>query len=217
MLPAMKSTTIALPVVPFFSLTTEQIHDHAWKQWKEVLDRLPACDPVQGPWIAGGSVRRFLLGDNFCAKDIDYFCASKQQFNMVCAKLETSMDAALLQETVDHRTYTVFLSEDAEDDEGLTIQVIKKRFCPTLVDHLKQFDFTICQTGWDGKEFCLSIRAYHHLSEMRLSLTGTIQSASASWMRVLKYTQQGFIVTTDTLETLIEHVGKDGDDGEGEY
>lgn len=199
MLPAMQSSIISLPTSPFFPLTTAQMNSYAMEVWLEVIDQLPKCDPAKGPWIAGGSVRRLLLGQDPFTKDIDYFCVDKQQYNIICSRLCLTDDALLIQETKDHSTYEVLL----EDDLKVKVQVVKTRFRPTLQAHLEAFDFTMCQTGWDGENFLLSLRGYRALEEKELILTGALHNVMGSWVRLLKYAQQGFTPTVDTMRHLI--------------
>lgn len=183
------------------------IHESTFNTtWRAVMRQLPSCYPKQGPWIAGGCVRRFLMQESPWKADINYFCADKQQFNITCAKLET-IDAQLILETKDHKTYrfkyTVH-SPMTQEVTPLTIQVIRSRYKPTLQEHMNEFDFTICQTGWDGQTFHVSLAALQDLEHNTLRTTGRHHSPVGSYMRVLKYHKQGFRPSVECLMNLIE-------------
>lgn len=188
----------------FVSLTDDHIPMGAWKTWIHNIDQLPICHPTKGPWIAGGAVRRFLLEqDPWCA-DIDYFCQDLQQFHLLCSRLE-SMGAHLSESTEHHQTYRV---EAGPTTPTLTIQVVRSRFCPTLHAHLDQFDFTICQTGWNGEHFILSMSGILDMSTKTVNCTGVFHAPAHSWTRLLKYYTQGFTPSQTCIATLLTEAQK---------
>ncbi len=183
----------------YVTLTEDHIPIDAWKTWSHNIDQLPICYPTKGPWIAGGAVRRFLLEqDPWCA-DIDYFCTDLQQFHVLCSRLE-SMDAQSIDSTDHHNTY---LFETNPHSPPLRIQIVRSRFKPTLQAHLDEFDFTICQTGWNGDHFVLSPQSVMDLKRQELNCTGTFHSPAGSWMRIIKYAKQGYTPSQKCITTLL--------------
>lgn len=212
MLPVMTATMVPLPIQgSMVTIGLDQVLPDRLKSWQQVIAQLPACDPVKGPWIAGGAVRRFFFNTDPFQKDLDYFCASREQFDILCARVECQ-EATLLKVTKDHATYLVTLPTGS-----VTIQIVKTRFRPSLEAHLMEFDFTLCQTGWNGRQFVFSVRAYHHLGDRLICLAGPIHSVSGSWLRLLKYAQQGFTIHPSTITSLVERAIEEGDDSDGTY
>jgi hypothetical protein len=162
------------------------------------------CHPTKGPWIAGGAVRRFLLEQDPWSADVDYFCTDLQQFHLLCSRLE-NMDARPIDSTDHHNTY---LFDSGPATPPLTIQIVRSRFKSTLHEHLNEFDFTICQTGWNGEHFELSMSSIIDLKRQELNCTGSFHSPQGSWNRIIKYHKQGYTPSQACIETLLTEAQK---------
>ncbi len=174
--------------------------------WVEFLKDLYPCQSERGPWIAGGAVRRLLMGDDFLGGDLDYFCASETQWNQVVQFFDNHIQCGA---KTDCSSFTSFQYDRDDRGEGaapVTIQIIKTRFEPTLEAHLSKFDFTICQTGWDGEHCYATERALIDLVRRSLSLVGTPEDLRGTWLRILKYAQQGFTPTPDVSTQCLDMV-----------
>lgn len=44
-----------------------------------------------GPWVAGGAVRRFMANETLNGADVDVFCSSAEQFDDVCFAIEKTL------------------------------------------------------------------------------------------------------------------------------
>ncbi len=71
--------------------------------WDEMLDGLPRCTP-QGPWIAGGAVRRFL--EDLPRADVDYFFTCEAQHRTYRALMDAQYPRVLSHDA-HHVTYQV--------------------------------------------------------------------------------------------------------------
>ena len=58
------------------NIPNKMIQDPAWTK---LMRNLPGLDPVNGPWVAGGSARRLYEGKDWSSGDIDIFFANDQQ------------------------------------------------------------------------------------------------------------------------------------------
>lgn len=182
---------------PYISLNEKFFSIIAWDNWINLTKQLPVCHDKKGPWIAGGAVRHFLLDELSPGSDIDYFCYDLEQHRILCSRLEMK-DAVKTLDTIHHTTYTI------GEENPLLIQVIKARYCKSLTEHLNQFDFTICQTGWDGTKIIISLDAYKDLLKKELNCTGVFHSPVGSLVRLAKYYKQGFTPRYDTMMTLLK-------------
>lgn len=207
---ALEAQTI--PGDRYVRFTHEHVTREVWDAWMRVIRPLPRCSPTQGPWIAGGAIRRLLLGTDLFSADIDYFSKDVQQHHLICSRLET-MDAVMTHDTKDHKTYRVPADHDAA---RWLVQVVRSRFCQSLEKHLDEFDFRLCQTGWDGEAFLVSLGAYKDLLSKELNVTGVFHNPLGSLMRVVKYYRQGFVPTQACITALLD-AGKDHFDESGTY
>lgn len=200
-LPALNDAALKAEVTEnqnYVRLKYEHLHTHVRDNWRDFTRALPICHPTKGPWIAGGAVRRFLMNTRFQAAHVDYFCLDKQQHHLTCARLE-SLDAVLTHENKYHRTYR---------HHDLSVQIIRSRFCSSLEQHLEEFDFRICQTGWDGEAFLVSLGAFKDLLSKELNVTGKFHNPLGSLIRMVKYYKQEFTPTPACVAALLE-AGKD--------
>ncbi len=182
----------------YILFTRHHMNLQAWDRWTRVYGLLPNCHPSKGPWIAGGSVRRLMLDTDPFSADIDYFTKDKQQFDILCSRLEMK-NATQVQATKDHTTFQLGAPEGR-----LTIQVVKSRYRNSLREHLDEFDFTICQTGWDGEFFMVSVQAWHDLQHKMINCTGVYHNPVGSLIRLAKYYQQGYAPTHHAVMSILE-------------
>jgi len=167
------------------------------EQWKRMIYSFPRCTP-QGPWILGSAIRHFFLDE--APTDFDYFFASETQFYEVQTQL---FSMPPLRRTPHHVTYT--------SPHGDLIQLVHTQFHPTMRDHFDHFDFTLCQTGWDGSSFWMTEAAYRALNSRTIHLTPyTPYSLTASWSRLLKYAAQQYTISLDTFDYFLTHVREHG-------
>jgi len=167
------------------------------QRWHDFVAPLPVCSPT-GPWIAGGAVRHFLLDEPH--HDVDYFFASQQQYALTVADMLTR-ETTLLTSTTNHMTFAY---------QEYTVQLVSTRYRPSAFAHIDAFDFTLCQTIWDGEHLWMTPHAYHDLLAQRMNLVSPdLHSAIGTYLRVLKYTNQGYTISTDTLTCLIHLASKE--------
>lgn len=163
--------------------------------WHETIHYLPSCHPTRGPWILGGAVRRFFM-DLPQSADIDLFFSSSYDLNN--ARVDLSEHYQKIMETPHHLTYHV---------HDRRVQLVRTRYQPTMIDHMNLFDFTLCQTGWDGQRFLMSESALHALTNEILQINPlhpTPLDLPASWNRILKYVQYGYLPDIKTIHHFIE-------------
>lgn len=162
-------------------------------QLERVMTHLPPLDFERGPWIAGGSVRRLLQGENLDSGDIDIFFpdhASWKFFSDVLSSYEI---------VVKTKKATTFLVE------GLKVQIIRRAFYKTLIDVFKDFDFTVCQIASDGKNIACTKQAHLDIMDqvLRLATQGKI-SKHTLVQRMSKYVNYGIFPEPGLFEIIIK-------------
>lgn len=178
--------------------------------FSKALARLPKI-AEQGPWVAGGSVRRLvtrLPQDS----DFDFFFRDQEQFDAFCEQMKP-MGAKRVNESDFNITFRLPAAEPkpVEDDvfEGggpeLKVQAIRIAFYPTLADCIASFDFSICQFGFDGERLLFGEWTLFDVANKRL-VPGKLTFGTSSLRRVIKYTRQGFTICGGGLADILEQV-----------
>lgn len=163
---------------------------------------LPQLSP-QGPWLAGGAIRRVVMGETTIKSDFDLFFRDAAQFEAAhVAMLEMGFRAVRGNES-----NVVFIREVEfnGDKVKLIVQLIRIRFYESPEALLDEFDFTICQFAYDGNEMICSAYALWDVSRRRISVH-RISFAVASVRRLMKYSKQGFTVCGGAIRELLGQV-----------
>lgn len=149
--------------------------------------------PTGGPWIAGGMGRQLAIGEvEF--NDIDVWFDSAQQFDYTKKYLERQYEHAM------HRHFD---SDNAEtfDIGNYKVQLIKRKWYPTVDAVLDDFDFTCCQiaVGSDLKVYGPGIADARNfiLSVNRLD-------TKAFLARYGKYVSYGYVMDPQRFVEILE-------------
>lgn len=152
-----------------------------------------------GPWIAGGALRRTLIGMPLDS-DVDYFFRD-------AAQKEAFQEAILASgaRIVGQREHATTYEFPREDAGPLIVQAITMAYYPTLEDVLDSFDFTITQFGYDGLALVCGEFSLWDLSRKRLALHKLTFGVSTV-RRLIKYAKQGFTACGGVLASILEEV-----------
>lgn len=163
----------------------------------KVLSGLPAVSAA-GPWIAGGSLRRTLLGQE-PDSDFDFFFRDSGQLDAFRKELE-ARGFAMEKETEHHVEFLGLAS-------GLKVrvQLIRFAFYADAAAVIESFDFTICQLAFDGKTLSCGDCTLWDLGRKRLAVN-KISFPLSTMRRVLKYANQGFVACSGALTTVLTSV-----------
>lgn len=161
-----------------------------------VLTWLPVLSP-EGPWLAGGALRRTLLGKE-PQSNFDFFFRDVAQLQAFEDRIAAS-GLSKVRETEHHKHYRGLLGEDPTPRD---IQMIRFAFYPDAAAVIDSFDFTICQFAFDGTTLTVGDVSLWDLGRKRLAVH-KITFPVSSMRRMLKYGQQGFNVCNGALQTLL--------------
>lgn len=165
-----------------------------------IIGALPATTP-NGPWIAGGAIRRTLLQDDLNS-DIDFFFRDAEQKQAFNDKLLES-GGWLISEKDHATTYGVKV-----DHNTVIVQAVTMAYYPTVVDVIDSFDFTITQFAYDGKDLVCGPFSLWDLARKRLALHKLTFGVSTV-RRLIKYTRQGFTACGGVLASILEQAVAD--------
>jgi hypothetical protein len=148
---------------------------------------------VDGPWLAGGALRRILTGDSLDDGDFDYFFKNSGQQQLFHEQLIRKGAKVLRNE--DHVTeYEVRML----DAKTMKVQAIKMKYFPTVREMLQDFDYTCCMIAYDGLDIHYGEWTLWDNARKRL-VVNKIQYPVASLRRLVKYTSQGYYACQGTM------------------
>jgi len=157
-----------------------------------------------GPWIAGGSLWRTFNKEPLEKCDIDVFFKSKKQFEELTIKMRSFPYVKnVISETKKkwNTLYKYHVNEGKKFNKTVDIQFINVAHYSSLAKLLNSFDFTVCQFGWDGKNFLTGKTSVDDLSKKQIVFWSI--SKYKSLMRHLhKYLSNGFTVSSDQTKFL---------------
>jgi hypothetical protein len=162
----------------------------------KVLAALPRVSP-QGPWIAGGAIRRVLLGQE-PDSDFDFFFRDAAQLAQFSAIL-VEMGMEKVRETDHHIHYRGTLGLGALPRD---IQCIRFSFYANAAAVVDSFDFTLCQFAFDGERVTCGEHSLWDLGRKRLAIHKITYPVS-TMRRLLKYGQQGFTACAGCLASIL--------------
>ncbi len=161
-----------------------------------VLSWLPSLSST-GPWLAGGAVRRTLLGKE-PESDFDFFFRDAEQLQAFEDRIAAS-GLTKVRESEHHKHYRGTLGEDPQPRD---IQLIRFSYYPDAAAVIDSFDFTICQFAFDGAVLTVGDYSLWDLGRRRLAVH-KITFPVSSLRRMLKYGSQGFNACTGAMQTLL--------------
>lgn len=140
----------------------------------EVIDRefqtivVPLCDFEKGPWAAGGSVRKVWEDTYWQDGDIDIFCNSYHQFELLSNRLTSGYpkfirtyqtDNAVTYKNIATPSLNTGLDLLHDPERTITVQLIRKKWYTDWVEVIDNFDFSACQFITDGSVIYASDQA----------------------------------------------------------
>lgn len=165
-----------------------------------LLTSLPKPTP-EGPWIAGGSVRRMITDGKMGDGDVDYFFKSQAQFHEFCMKIRTEPTFKILDEKVNPNNQQWTLKVPASLSE-VKVQAINFDYFENVERLLANFDFTVCQFAYDGTNLHCGDFALWDLARKRIVINN-VRFPIATLRHMLKYNRQGFFACGGALTDFI--------------
>ena len=153
-------------------------------------------DIDNGPWIAGGAVRKSYLNINMGESDWDIWFKSPEQF----VEAENKLKALGAQQVY---TSSNAISYKFQDDNGTihNVQIIRKRFYDNAEQIINGFDFTVCQLVTDGNRVIMGPNTARDLKTRTLRLSRP-EVPQYIIPRMVKYIVYGYQPCLELLEQI---------------
>ena len=140
-----------------------------------------------GPWLAGGTLRRLLAGETFDTNDFDIFFRDVDQRNAY----EKQLAEAGYQEVYRCPQNLLTTYYDKHDNKVQSIGVNFYSDAELVID---SFDFTVSQVVTDGLVVWIGEHTLHDTANRYINLH-TLTHPNATMRRVEKYVQHGYHMT----------------------
>lgn len=157
-------------------------------------------DIEHGPWIAGGAALKWYLGCPVGQSDIDVFCKTQEQSNLLMDHLSELSSCTIESETENAITFQ-FVPES-----GIMwkIQIIIRNFFERAEDVIDAFDITVCKIVTDGNSILLGKNTAADVRKKVLKFTGIPKKSDVK--RLVKYWTYGYRPDQDTLKFITDNI-----------
>jgi len=162
----------------------------------KVLQGLPQMT-AEGPWVAGGALRRMISGQE-PESDFDFFFRNPDQMKDFESDL-VGRGLNKIRETEHHVHYKGRVGESSVERNVQCIRFKYYEDAPAVID---SFDFTICQFAYDGSKLIVGDHSLWDLGRKRLAIH-RITYPVATMRRLLKYGRQGFVACNGCLQSIL--------------
>lgn len=163
----------------------------------KLLKYLPSIEKNK-VWIAGGAIRRTLLGQEL-ESDVDLFFKNESELKKFRIAFE-KLGANKMSENNHQMTYSYYVKELNKE---YIIQFVIINYYINIEALLDSFDFTITQFAFDGEKLHCNEFSLWDLKNKRLALH-KLTYGVATMRRMIKYTKQGFTACAGTMASILE-------------
>lgn len=190
----------ALIALDYFE-THEALHGAKQSSLMRICDALPSTISLgeNGPWIAGGAVRRWYTGIPQ-EGDADFFFANDEQYKMFCKELEQITEVP----STTNKFNTTFRLR-VDDFWSVDIQAIQYKYFPNVYQLLNGFDLTVSQMAFDGQYIHTFQRTIDD-NEKRQIKFHKITCGILSMMRIGKHMKQGYHIDMSDAQAFLEFI-----------
>ena len=158
-----------------------------------------------GPWAAGGAVRRLLCDEMLGGADIDIFLSSQPQATCQPTRVEAAITGRgdCIEKQTPYRGVTDFkLCGPPKGPPFTRVQMITNRTFASAAALIDDFDLTVCMAVTDGWSWMVDQRFLDHTKEKKLVVNNAEQRGNNP-KRIAKYCLYGFMPLPGTFGTLI--------------
>lgn len=158
-----------------------------------------------GPWLAGGTLRRLREGQIYMGADLDIFFKDEFQKNEFISDLK-QREAVQTFESEFASTYTLLLG-----NHSLTVQAIHHKYYNMPSDVIADFDITACQMITNGVQVVVASKTLDHIDKKVLrinpaALEAADYSAINTFRRFIKMGTDGYRMSAWHIKELLEYI-----------
>jgi len=159
---------------------------------RSFLYDLDIPDMKQGPWLAGGTLRRLYEGQLYRGADFDLFFQSEEQKNGVRDFIVEQWDPEVVFDSENAITYKMYYN-----GHMVTIQLIHRKYYNMPSDVIADFDIVACQMVTDGKVLVHGQLTLDNIEKRLLRVNQSVlgedtYSANHTLRRMIKMGEDGY-------------------------
>ena len=180
------------------------------KEFKQLLSVLPPVSLTDGPWIAGGAVRKLYQNKPWnLVGDVDIFfkdSTQQREWQSEFYNMHTSsVPICLKSNTPNADTWQIGPDSEGSLDITVKLQFIKKYYADSYLKLWDKFDFTVCQFAADQDTIVASDSAITDATNNEL-VTANPKNSKCISLRIVKYFSYGFSVSDELLLSAAEQI-----------
>lgn len=180
----------------FMARSQENVNDHLLFKVMEKIGLSPT-----GPWLAGGAVRRSLMGERLDS-DFDVFFSCQEQMVSFGGRME-ELGAKVLFSNDKQKTFLLPVG-----DQEVKLQLVYIAYYAGPEALLDSFDFTITQFATDGENLYCGDYSLWDLGRKKLALH-KLTYGVATVRRLIKYARQGYTACSGVMADILERCVKE--------
>lgn len=179
--------------------------------FRQVLTTIVKPNWKDGPWVAGGSVRRYVSG--LPHSDFDVFFRDGEQHQAFIERIRREAKVIEERNTNTNTTFIIRINEPTANllatgkPIDIMVQAIRHQFYATPEAVIDSFDFTLCQWITDGEELVVGEFTLWDTARRRLALHN-VTLAVSTLRRILKYSNQGFTACSGMMADFLQRVAE---------
>jgi hypothetical protein len=185
-------------------------------RFKQVLDTVVTPNWQHGPWVAGGSIRRLVTGEDPLGSDVDVFFADEQQYLAWFASIEKDKNISISNNRQNQYNMSFDVAiQDSDDAPGNPQDPIRAKIQAIFINYyndpqavIDSFDYTICQFVTDGWHLLVGPYTLWDTARKRLVINNVTYGVS-TLRRMFKYTKQGFYACSGMMVEFLKAIAED--------
>lgn len=168
-----------------------------------ILTHIPTRFAKDGPWLAGGAVRRVVIRQGFEGGDFDVFFKDLvQELEFKEALVDNGFKCIASATHASKYVKTIKLRGERFE---LVVQPVSIEYFKDLESVLDSFDYTACQTAYDGELVYFGEFALLDNGKKRLAVH-KIKYPVSALRRLLKYTNHGYYACNGCLQAVADSI-----------
>jgi hypothetical protein len=199
----------------------KSITDH---KFKTVIDAVGTFNISQGPWIAGGCVRKLWQGIEWREEDIDLFFSNKDQFDRFIATTKPKKSFInpfnnvhslpnpktgkcgfhIQHESDNAKTFTVEV-DGTNGNNSFKVQAICRWFPESSEVLINDFDWTVCQFISDSRHMWATPAAIEGINSNQIILSPS-STREIKALRLIKYLAYGFVADDEMVLNMMKRL-----------
>ena len=153
-------------------------------------------------WIAGGSIREYILNKSLDGTDLDFYFTNADTMNSFMNKLEMNNSLQVTLDTKNAYNCNIIINKVQYEVD------IIKRFHSDLHECINSFDFTMCCFAMSKSQFVYKETAIDHLRTKQLVINTIGHNPVSSFKRIVKFSKRGYSIHNAYIDDYVRRINE---------